>query len=447
MVRRGTSCGKTLRQPSLAQNVKDRAQFIHAAGTGFCYNGWSANHLKARQPRCCDPPPPPGKDIVLIYRTLGRTGYKVSQLGFGAMRLPMTGEGKDATINRDLAIPMIHRAFAGGVNYIDSAVMYCNGDSQRCVGEALKAWGRRDEIVVSTKNHNYGESEAEWWKNLEDSLERLQVETIDIYNHHGLGWKRYQEAIEPRIGKWMQKAKDQGLIRHICCSTHDKAEGVIKIIDSGYVDVITLQYNMLDRALEDAIAHAKASDIGIVVMGPVGGGRLGVTSSVLEKLIPGVARVPELALRFVLSNPNVTLALSGMSTMQHVEENLAIASEEVALSQADRQAIDEHLARMKSMSELYCTGCGYCIPCPKDVAIPKIFERYNLGRTYGLWDVAKKRYEAIGSNQWDKGAKADACIDCGACEPKCPQNIPIRRQLKEAHAALTAQEAPAAGAE
>ncbi|MFW5841516.1 MAG: aldo/keto reductase [Planctomycetota bacterium] len=375
----------------------------------------------------------------MIYRELGRTGYKVSQLGFGAMRLPMTGEGEDKLIDRDEAIPMIHKAFEAGVNYIDSAVGYCNKDSQRAVGDALQAWsGKREEIVVSTKNHNYGESEAEWWQNLEDSLRRLKVDYIDIYNHHGMGWKRYVEAVKPRISKWMQKAKDQGLIKHICCSSHDDCQGVIKIIDSGYVDVITVQYNILDRKLEPAIAHAKQKNVGVVVMGPVGGGRLGVTSDVLEGLIPGVDRVPELAMRFVLANPNVTVALSGMSTMQHVEENLAVCSDATALSEEHKQAIEEHLERMSKMAELYCTGCGYCTPCPQDVAIPKIFDRYNLGRTYGLWDVARKRYNAIGSNQWDKGNQADACVECGACEPKCPQNIPIIEQLKEAHAALAA---------
>ncbi|MFW6062368.1 MAG: aldo/keto reductase [Planctomycetota bacterium] len=370
----------------------------------------------------------------MIYRTLGKTGLKVSQLGFGAMRLPMNGEGKQATVNRELAVPMIHRAFEAGVNYIDTAVGYCNKDSQRAVGDALKGW--RDKVVVSTKNGCYSESEGEWWQNLEDSLERLQTDHIDIYNHHGMSWKRWQEDVEPRISKWMAKAQDQGLIKHICCSTHDNNENVKKIIDTGYPQVITLQYNMLDRRLEEAIDHAAEKDVGIVVMGPVAGGRLGVRSDVLSEMVPGVERVPELALRFVLANPNVTIALSGMSTMQHVEENLQVAADEVSLSEADKQAIDEQIQKMDTMAELYCTGCGYCEPCPQDVAIPKIFERYNLGRVWGLWDVAKERYAKIGANQWDKGAKADACVECGACEDKCPQDIPIQKQLKEAHAKL-----------
>ena len=373
----------------------------------------------------------------MIYRELGRTGLKVSQLGFGAMRLPMHDVDGEQRVNRELAIPMIHRAFEAGVNYIDSAVGYCNHDSQRAVGDALEGW--RDKIVVSTKNPYHGEDEADWWKNLEDSLRRLKVETIDIYNHHGIQWKTYTDAIAPRVGKWMRKAKDQGLIRHICCSFHDGNESLIKLVDSGYPAVITLQYNLLDRGCEEGIAHAHDQGVGIVVMGPVGGGRLGATSEVLGALVPGIDRVPDLALRFVLSNPNVTVALSGMSTMRHVEENLATAADEVSLSDADKALIDEHMVRLKEMAKLYCTGCGYCLPCEAaEVAIPTIFGQYNTGRVYGLWGPARGEYAQIGKVPWMKGARADACTECGKCEDKCPQNIPIREQLKEAHAALTA---------
>jgi len=371
----------------------------------------------------------------MIYRQLGRTGLKVSQLGFGAMRLPMVGEGEKATVNRELAIPMIHRAFEAGVNYIDTAVGYCRHDSQRVVGEALKGW--RDKIVVSTKNPNYGQDESEWWQNLEDSLERLGVDCIDIYNHHGMRWKRYVEDVEPRVGKWMAKAKDQGLIKHICGSFHDDNEALIKIVDTGYVSVITLQYNMLDQQLTEGIAHAKANDIGVVVMGPVGGGRLGTDSDVLAKLVPGIERVPELALRFVLANPNVTMALSGMSTMEQVEENLATADDEVTLSDDDKAAIDSQLTRLEKMADLYCTGCGYCTPCEAaKVGIPKIFGLYNQGRVFGLWGHARSAYARMVKNAPKQGNPADACTDCGECEPQCPQDIPIPKQLKEAHEAL-----------
>ena len=369
----------------------------------------------------------------MIYRELGRTGYRVSQLGYGAMRLPMIGEGKEARIDREEALPMIHTAFEAGLNYIDTAVGYSNGDSQRVVGEALKGW--RDKIVVSTKNPEYDDDKI-WWQNLEDSLERLQVDSIDIYNHHSLNWERYTQDVEPRLAKFMQQAKAQGVIKHICCSFHDSNENLIKLIETGYVESITLQYNMLDRKLEEGVALAHERGIGIVVMGPVAGGRLGVDSPVLRELIPGVERVPDLALRFVLSNPNVCVALSGMSTMQQVVENIATTSDEVSLSDEDRAAIEEQLQRLAGMADLYCTGCGYCMPCQQEVNIPHIFRKYNEARVYGLWDAAREAYQ---SWRWVEGKQADACIECGECEEKCPQHIPIRDQLQEAHRALMAK--------
>jgi len=374
----------------------------------------------------------------VIYRELGKTGYRVSQLGFGAMRLPMIGEGEEAVVNRELAIPMIHRAFEAGLNYIDTAVGYCNQDSQRAVGEALKGW--RDKVVVSTKNHYYEEDKGVWWGHLEDSLERLDVEYIDIYNHHGINWKRYTEDVEPRVSKWMREALDQGLIKHICCSFHDDNDALKRIVDTGYVESITLQYNLLNRDLEEGIAYAHEKGLGIVVMGPVAGGRLGGPSDVLTGLVPGIERVPELALRFVLSNPNVTLALSGMSTMQQVEENVVTAADQISLSSEDVDAIRTHVERLAEMAKLYCTGCKYCMPCPQEVNIPYIFEMYNMGQVYGLWEIARDNYAKFPDMRWVGGQQADACIECGECEEKCPQNIQIREQLKAAHAALSAAE-------
>jgi uncharacterized protein len=378
----------------------------------------------------------------MIYRQLGRTGLTVSQLGFGAMRLPMKDVNGSEVVDRELAIPMFHRAFEAGLNYVDTAVGYCNQDSQRAVGEALRSWHGKDDaappIVISTKNPCYGEDEKEWWSNLENSLERLGVAAIDIYNHHGINWERYQNDVEPRVSKWMRTAKDQGLVRHICFSFHDSNEALVRIIDTGYVESITLQYNLLNRLLEPGIAHAREKNVGIVVMGPVAGGRLGGSSEVLAGIVPGIARVPELALRFVLSNPDVTVALSGMSTLQQVEENTLTASDRVSLSEDDLAAIRQHVERLAEMANLYCTGCKYCMPCEQGVNIPYIFEMYNLGQVYGLWEIARENYEKFPDWQWIGGKRADECIECGDCEEKCPQRIQIREQLKAAHAALTA---------
>ena len=372
----------------------------------------------------------------MIYRTLGRTGLRVSQLGFGCMRLPMTGTDDKARVDDAKAVPMIRRAIDAGVNYFDTAVMYCNHDSQRAVGVALK--GYRDRVILSTKNHYWGADEKAWWQNLTDSLTRLDVGYIDIYNHHGMNWKGYLEHAQPHMSQWMLKAKEQGLIRHICTSFHDNAEALKNVINTSYVDVITLQYNMLDRSLEEGIALAHEKGVGVVVMGPVAGGRLGADSPVLAALVPGIGRVPELALRFVLANPNVSVALSGMGNLAMVEENVRVAGDAVALSQADAAAIKQHLSRLQKMADLYCTGCNYCKPCAQGVDVPGVFAAYNLGRVWGVWGPARERYRELIKNH----AAADLCADCGQCADKCPQKLAIAEQLKQAHAALTAAPAP-----
>jgi uncharacterized protein len=366
----------------------------------------------------------------VLYRTLGKTGLKVSQLGFGAMRLPMVGEGDKAVVDREKAVPLMRRAFEAGVNYVDTAQMYCNNDSQGAVGEAIKGW--REKLVVSTKNIYYGETESEWWAVLENSLKKLGVEAIDVYHHHAVNWQQFSEQVLPRVGKWMSKARDQGLVKHVACSFHDNCEALKKILACDYAEVVTVQYNMLDRQLEEGIQLAHQKGVGVIIMGPVAGGRLGSDAEIFRKMVPNLKRVPELAMRFVLANPNVTVALSGMGTMAMVEENIAVCSDAQTLSAADKAAIEEHLGRLKAMADLYCTGCGYCKPCSQKVDIPAVFGRYNEARIYGLWKNAKESYQWLIKQGW----AADKCTQCGECEGKCPQKIEIRRQLEEAHKAL-----------
>jgi len=355
------------------------------------------------------------------YAILGKTGLKVSRLGFGAMRLPMKG----GRVDRDKAIPMIHRAFKAGVNYIDTAVGYCNQDSQRALGEALKGW--REKVIVSTKNHYYNKADDRpWWKHLEDSLERLGVETIDIYNFHGLRWQTFVDHVQGPDGQlaWMHKARDQGLIRHICFSFHDTADNLVKLAKTGEFEAVTLQYNLLDRSNEKALGPVKKAGLGIAVMGPVGGGRLGSPSEAIRKLLPEAKSVPEIALRFVLANPHVAIALSGMSTMQQVEENIRVANRTTPLTTREKLRVLHTLRRYKKLADLYCTGCNYCIPCPQGVEIPRNFAALNAARVYGLPDYAKQQYRRI-------RGKAARCIACGKCLEKCPQNLDVIAQLRE----------------
>jgi hypothetical protein len=357
------------------------------------------------------------------YTTLGKTGLEVSRLGFGCMRLPMTEKDE---VDREKAIPMLHRAYDLGVNLYDTAVFYCQGDSQCVVGEAFE--GRREEVVLSTKNHHYDKNDPDgWWEHLENSLERLRTDYIDIYNHHGLNFDKYQNSVEGEgaIYEQMQKAKGQGLIRHICFSFHGPNEQLMKLVDTGRYDTVILQYNLLDRHLEEGIAHAAESGMGVLVMGPVGGGRLGYPSDKAASLVGEVKSTPDLALRFVLSNPNVSLALSGMSTMQMVEENAETVSDAGELSDEDFRQINEAIEERKKLSGLYCTGCNYCMPCPAGVDIPANFEILNLERVFGLTEHAREKYSNL-------QGKAALCRLCGKCLEPCPQEIDIPARLSEA---------------
>jgi len=372
------------------------------------------------------------------YRSLGNTGLKVSALGFGAMRLPM--EGNHAKTKE--AVDIIHRAFKLGVNLIDTAVGYCNQESEITVGKALKGW--RDRIVVSTKNPYRGSDPKEWRALLDQSLRRLNVDQIDIYNFHSLKLEEFQgwEKLARSPIDEMKEAKEEGLIGHVGFSCHDTPANMIKLLDTGLFESMILQYNLLNTTNERVMAYAKGKGVGIIVMGPVGGGRLAAPSKALMGMIgKPVNSTAELALRFVLSNPNVSAALSGMSTLEMVEENVATASIETSLTLAERKHILEALEEKKKLADLYCTGCGYCMPCPNGVDIPKNFELMNYNRLYGLEDYAKRQYQRLAERVVDglpKPAWAAACQECGECEEKCPQNIEIRKRLKETNATLAA---------
>jgi uncharacterized protein len=365
----------------------------------------------------------------MVYREYGRTGKKVSALGYGAMRLPFD--------DPDLSVELLRHGMDLGINYIDTAYGYGGeGRSETFVGRAIA--GRRDQVYVASKNPLWGDQTVEGWRQrLETTLERMQTDYIDFYKVvHGLSWDVFTSTYEPILLPQVQKAQEEGLIRHICYSTHDSPENITKLVETGLFDGMLLQYNLLDRANEEPIARAHELGMGVEIMGPVGGGRLGMASERLEGLVPSVQRVPELALRFVLANPNVTIAFSGMGERQQIDENVATASRDEALAVAELEAIKQALEQNKELADLYCTGCGYCMPCPQGVGIPQAFSAMNMHRVWGLTAHARHMYGHLGPENKEGLRQADVCIECGECEAKCPQKIQIIEQLKETHVAL-----------
>ncbi|MDR0399516.1 MAG: aldo/keto reductase [Treponema sp.] len=381
------------------------------------------------------------------YVDFGKTGVKVSRLGMGCMRLPSHEEKGKTVFDEEQSVALIHRAMDLGVNYFDTAPYYCDKLSEVFLGKALAVDGRRDKVWISTKNPIESDSGDDYEKRLERSLENLRTDHIDFYHFWGISLDTFLTKVKAKDGPFerAKKLKEQGLIRHISFSFHDREAGaeegnrLIEILKNGegVLESVLCQYNLMDRNKEPGIALAHEMGLGTVIMGPVGGGRLGAPSQVIQDMLPGkVKSSAEVALRFVLANQHINVALSGVSTIEQLEENAAIASRTDALSAEEIETIEAMLKENERLAELYCTGCKYCMPCPKGINIPEIFTIMNYHRVYKITDFAKKSYAEIGNSPWRKYQNAAACVDCGACEKKCPQSLPIREQLKETHRVL-----------
>ena len=371
------------------------------------------------------------------YRDFGRSGVKISALGFGCMRFPMIKDGEKNVVDVEAVTEMIKKAYELGVNYFDTALFYCDGLSENALGKAVK--GFRDNVYISTKCPSDRLKEFGGYRNiLEAQLKKLDMDYIDFYHYHGIGYAHFLET--DKEWKWIDaaiKAKAEGLIRHISFSFHSKPEDIKKLVDLDIFDSLLCQYNCIDRSNEEGIAYAKSKGIGVIAMGPVGGGRISsIPPTIAKDAGVKVSTSSEMALRFVLANPNVDCALSGMQNLQMVIENVNTASSPEPLTSEQLNAINKILDEKKELAKLYCPGCRYCMPhCPQKVNIEYIFQLYNDYKIYGVEEVSKAEYASLGKyNTTD----ASHCIECGVCEEKCPQNIKIIEKLKTCHELLKA---------
>jgi predicted aldo/keto reductase-like oxidoreductase len=372
----------------------------------------------------------------MIYRKFGSTGKEISSLGFGCMRLPEFEKEGQWFIDEEKAIPMLHHAYENGVNYFDSAPYYCHKNSEATLGKAMK--DIRDKVMLSTKIPlEEIKAPGDYRKVLEKSLKKMDTDYIDFYHFWGINKEGFDAKIMGMdVIKEAVKAKEEGLIRHISFSFHDKAENIKHIIDTaGVMETMLVQYNLLDRSNEDMIAYAAEKGLGVVIMGPVGGGRLAAPTDLYAKLTgkPAMATY-ELAFKFVLGNPGVSCALSGMQDMDMVDKNILIAKQGDSLTTEEWKQLGEAVEQLKKFSDLYCTGCEYCQPCPVGIKIPHLFNMFTYHNVYGLRDHA--RYEMMNYLK-DGGKTIKDCSDCGRCEKKCPQNLEIRKQLKRVEDILT----------
>ena len=366
----------------------------------------------------------------------GKTGKMITRLGFGVLRLPSELRGKELVYDEDKSVDVIRHAIDSGLNYFDTAPSYCGKRSQSILGRAIR--GKRDQLYLSTK---FDTKDTDLMVQFENSLVELETDHIDFYHFWSMDLEYFADKGLAKGGPLdqMTKLKEQGSIGHIAFSSHDTPENIMEIIrrGEGRFEALLCQYNLLDRRNEEVMAYAKSLDMGVSVMGPMGGGRLGRPSELMDVLPGGTSTASaETALRFVYSNPNVDIALSGMNTRAMIDENILAANDPRPLSEEEQQHIQAVVEEKKKLSDLYCTACNYCMPCPAGINIPEVFKIYNYQRVYGITAYAKQQYALIGTDGDLDFSNAGACTGCGLCEKQCPQKLNIREELIKAHETL-----------
>jgi uncharacterized protein len=374
------------------------------------------------------------------YRKFGKLDWKCSALGFGAMRLP-TMDTNSANIDEALAVRMMRYAIDHGVNYLDSAYMYHNGMSEKIIAKALQE-GYRQKVKVATKLPvSMVTSVAQADKILHEQLEKLQTPRLDFYLFHGLGAANWAKVKDLGLIKWAESKMAEGLFSHLGFSFHDDFNVFKEIID-GYDNWILsqVQYNFVDvhhQAGIQGVRYAASKGLAVVVMEPIRGGNLSrkppAAVAQIWATAPSVRTQAEWALLWVLNQPEVSLALSGMSTLEQVIENVGVAERSGTglLNTVELSLLDSVREAYKGLYPVPCTKCRYCMPCPNGVDIPGVFEIYNESAAFDTMDMGRFRYNSPFGMKNEQ--KADKCIECGKCEEACPQKITIRDWLKKVH--------------
>ena len=365
------------------------------------------------------------------YRIFGKLDWKPSALGFGCMRLPTTdNQPGGSNIDEVLSVRMIRHAIDEGVNYVDTAYPYHQGNSEIVVGKALRD-GYRERVKLADKLPVWLVNEpADFDRLLGEQLDKLSTDHIDFYLLHALTRKRWTDHVlkHDLITKAQAALKD-GRIRYLGFSFHDSYEVFEEIVKAYDWTFCQIQYNYMDinnQAGTKGLKLAAGKGIGVVVMEPLMGGNLANPPAAVRTAMDTVAdryTPADLALKWIWNQPEVSLLLSGMSTMEQVDENLRSADESAVntFEVAEQKAIAALRKNYSSRIAVPCTNCKYCMPCPNGVDIPVNFQYFNHVYLYDDLAAAKFRY----SFYLTLSERSDKCIACGECEEKCPQQIKI----------------------
>jgi predicted aldo/keto reductase-like oxidoreductase len=375
------------------------------------------------------------------YRRFGKLDWEVSVLGFGVMRLPLLDEDDSSQVDEAEATRIVRYAIDHGVNYVDTAYTYHDEKGEPALGRILKD-GYRERVKLATKLPTWLVKESDDFdRYLTEQLERLQTDYIDFYLLHALRDPTWPNMRRLNVFDWAEKAMAEGRIHHLGFSFHDQYDVFQDIIDAydGWT-MCQIQYNLMDvdyQAGTRGLQYAADKGLAVVVMEPLRGGRLARNvPPAVQSIWDGAPhrRTPaDWALQWVWSQPEVAVALSGMSSFDDVEQNLASADASHA-----GLLTEEELALVSRVRETYhelcpipCTDCRYCMPCPSGVNIPRIFELYNDAQMYDAVEWGKLLYGLLSEEN-----QGNACTECGECMEVCPQQIEIPDWLAKAHALL-----------
>lgn len=372
-------------------------------------------------------------------RKMEKLGAEVSLLGFGCMRFPTNAEGK---IDREKAEAMMDKAIAAGVNYIDTAYPYHGGESELFVGEVLKKYDR-DSYYLATKLPLWAVHSLEDVDKLfNEQLSKLQTDYVDFYLMHAMGGSKWREMVKLGVVERLEELKAEGKIRYLGFSFHDSYEAFEEILNARDWDFCQIQLNYMDVNDQAGMKGYKLTEekqVPLVIMEPIKGGMLANYGGDIADIFHALdkdASFASFALRWVATLPNVKVVLSGMSTMEQVDDNLKTFGDFKPMSEEELATVDKVVEILNNRVQNGCTGCSYCMPCPAGVNIPKNFRIWNTYHMYQNYNAVKWNWETEMRDE----ERANKCIECGKCEAICPQALQIREDLKRVMEDLEAKE-------